>query len=355
MRHEKTGKHDADHKSRAKAIALLILKIIYWVVACIFLGGVFAWTALAIRFLNITGPKTLEIILAVIFAFTVPSAYIFLKNRWRTTVFLLISFIILHTWFVHIEPEDTGSNYPPETSVLPRIVFQEGFVTIKGIRNFRYTSENDFTVNYYDKKIDLGDIQTVDYIISYWTEDRSIAHGFVSFGLKEGTYLAVSIEIRRQVGDEYGIIKGLFKQFQLIYIWADERDIIALRTNFRKEDVYLYRSLLTKDECQRLFFDMVMRTEKLAVSPEFYNTLTQNCTSSIIDHLLRVAPDRLGRARSYLLNGYTDKIAFDGGLILRLGTFEETKDKSFIDERAVKSGIGPDFSQKIRSHLSADK
>jgi hypothetical protein len=173
--------------------------------------------------------------------------------------------------------------------------------------------------------------------------------------LKDGTYLAVSIEVRRQAGDEYGIIKGLFKQFQLIYVWADERDIIALRTNYRKEDVYLYRSLLTTDECQRLFFDMVMRTEKLAVSPEFYNTLTQNCTSSIIDHLVRVAPDRLGRARSYLLNGYTDKAAVDGGLVLSLGTFEETKDKSFIDERAVKSGVGTDFSQKIRSHFPSGR
>lgn len=345
-----SGKTKKIRQAILKIAIFFAVRILLFLTFGILISGLFLWTFFALRFLNITESKNLELFLAIIFAFAVPGSYLFLKNRWRTTAFFLVFFICVHTWFVHIEPSPEGS-YPPETSVVPRVIFHEGLVTIKGIRDFRYTSETDFKTAYYDKTIDIGDIQTVDYVLSYWTEDRSIAHGFVSFGLKDGSYLPVSIEIRRKIGDSYGIIKGLFKQFQLIYIWADERDIIALRTNYRKEDVYLYRSTLTPDECRRLFFDMAMRTEKLAVSPEFYNTLTQNCTSSIIDHLLRVSPDRLGKARRYLFNGYTDKAAFDGGLVLKLGTFAQTKDKSYIDERAIKAGDNPDFSQKIRSHI----
>ena len=109
----------------------------------------------------------------------------------------------------------------------------------------------------------------------------AVAHTFLSFGFSDGRYLSVSVEIRPEVGESYGMLDGFFKQYELIYIWGDERDLVRTRTNYWNEDAYLYRSSLSEDKIQRLFISMLERTNSLYKNPEFYNTLTESCTSSV--------------------------------------------------------------------------
>ena len=117
-------------------------------------------------------------------------------------------------------------------------------VTIHNIRNFDYRTETDFTPRYYTKTFDLREVDSVDVIASYWMGD-AIAHIFLSFGFSGKDFIAISIETRRQRHQSYSTVAGFFKQYELFYVVADERDLIRLRTNYRKdppEDVYIYRT-----------------------------------------------------------------------------------------------------------------
>lgn len=170
-------------------------------------------------------------------------------------------------------------------------------VAIHNIRNFDYRSETDFTPRYYDKTFDLNKLDSVDIIASYWVGE-AIAHIIVSFGFAGTDFLAVSIETRRERNESYSPIAGFFKQYELFYVVADERDLLRLRTNYRKdppEDVYLYRIRPGPSANRRRFFlDYVREINSLAQKPEFYSTLTTNCTTSVLTHS-RVNPGDAAR------------------------------------------------------------
>jgi hypothetical protein len=161
-------------------------------------------------------------------------------------------------------------------------------------------------------------------------------------------YLAVSIEIRKEKGETYAAWKGSARQYELMYVLADERDVVELRTNHRGEDVYLYHSTATPEQAQLLLVDVLARTNQLASRPEFYETFTNNCTTNLVDHINRIHPQRLKYDYRVLLPGYSDHLAFDEGLIVPQGTFEETKLKAYLNGKALTAANREDFSQAIR-------
>ena len=50
----------------------------------------------------------------------------------------------------------------------------------------------------------------------------------MSFGFAGGDHIAVSVETRPEKGEAYSAIGGFFKQFEVIYILAEERDVLQL-------------------------------------------------------------------------------------------------------------------------------
>ncbi len=179
-----------------------------------------------------------------------------------------------------------------------------------------------------------------------------LAHTMLSFEFRppDGPpqYLACSIEIRKEKGEKYAALKGSARQYELMYVLADERDVVELRTNYRGEDVYRYHTIATPDQARVLLVDVLARANELASRPEFYNTFTNNCTTNLVRHINRIQPNRLVYDYHVLLPGYSDQLAYDEGLIQRHGTFEETKAAAYLNPKALAAAGQEDFSALIR-------
>lgn len=243
-------------------------------------------------------------------------------------------------------------DWEPLYSVLPTAEFNGTRATIRNVRYCKYMDADTYVPDWYDKTLDVRHIRGVDFVLMPFPKNPALAHTQVSFEIappgKQPEYLAVSAEVRKEVGETYGPVKGSTRQFELTYVVADERDSIQSQTNFKDRDVYLYRSTATSEQAQRLFLDVMSRVNGLAARPEFYDTLTNNCTTNIIQHINRVQPRRVAYDYRVLLPGLSDKLAYDQGLIVRHGSFEQTKSRAYVNPVAQRSGGRHDFSQLIR-------
>jgi hypothetical protein len=177
-----------------------------------------------------------------------------------------------------------------------------------------------------------------------------IAHTIASWAFEDGQQLAISIETRKEVGESYSAVLGFFRQFELYYVVADERDLIGVRTNHRGEEVYLYRLRTPVPIARAVLEDYLRAVNGLVEEPRWYNALTHNCTTQIRRHAQQVAA---GQPFSWkiLVNGYIDELGYDRGTIDTSLPFDELKRRSDVTERARQSGLGPDFSQRIRVGL----
>ena len=249
-------------------------------------------------------------------------------------------------WYAQDRPSNSRE-WTPEHAVLAT-TFQDGqSVEVRHIRNFVYSTEVDFTSAYYDASFPLDRLASVDLVASYWSGD-AVAHVFLTFGFDDGRHLAVSIETRRQVDARYSEIAGFFHHYELIYVVADERDLIGVRTDIRGERVYLYRLNTTAQQRQALFLSYMDSVERLALRPEWYNSLTDNCTTGLLarsDGLFDLPYDwRL------LVSGYAPEYAYSLGLLDTSRSFADLHEQSLIG-RPPGSRIGRAYSQDIRQGL----
>ncbi len=243
-------------------------------------------------------------------------------------------------------------DWSPDQAVLPFAKLYGNRVTVHNVRHCRYFSDESYVVNHFDKTYDLADLQGVDYFVIPFENMPAIAHTMISFEFRPADgppqWLVASVEIRKEVGEEYAAWKGSARQYELMYVLADERDVVQVRANHRGEDVYRYRTTATPEQARQLLVDVLGRTNELASRPEFYNTITNNCTTNIARHINRISPRRLRYDYHILLPGYSDKLAYDEGLIVRHGTFEETKAHAFISTKATLFAEQEGFSELIR-------
>lgn len=328
-----------------RALIILLLSIV--------LAAMTAWGALAIYYSNLPG-EGLRTILAVLFAFfgiALLIWYLFSTKRTRPCFIFFAVFLLLVAWWSTI-PASQDRDWAPEYAKPAYATIKGDLVTIHNIRNFDYRTETDFTPRYYDKTFDLRQLDSVDLIASYWMGD-AIAHTIVSFGFSGKDFLAISIETRRERHESYSSIAGFFKQYELFYVVADERDLIRLRTNYRKdppEDVYLYRTRAPATNARRIFLDYIREINSLATKPEFYNSLTTNCTTSILTHS-RVNPGHLPLSWKVLLSGYLPDYLYENRRIDTGLRFKELKQRSHINAAAQAADRAADFSQRIRTGL----
>ena len=216
-------------------------------------------------------------------------------------------------------------DWTPEQAVLADAEVKGNRVTVHNIRDCRWRSLTDFDVAYYDKTFDLDKLTAVDFIVVPFNETPSLGHTMLSFAFADKDYLAVSVEIRKERGETFSAIKGFFQQYELMYVVASERDVIQRRVNCDLSDVFLYRSTATPKQARELFLDVMRRVNKLAREPEFYDTLTNNCTTNIRNHINHLKPDEIPYDYRVLLPGYSDRLAYDLGLIEHHGSYEDTR------------------------------
>ena len=242
-------------------------------------------------------------------------------------------------------------DWSPELEQLPTVSLDAGKVTLTNIRHNTYLSEDDFVVEYFDRQFSLSEIQSVDFVVVPF-KIKQIAHTMLSFGLQDGTYLTVSIEVRKEKGERYNPALGLGRRFELIYLVGDERDLIRVRTEHRDAEVYVYPSIATPEQAQALFLNVMERANQLAADPEFYNTIRNNCTTNLAGHVNEISSKKIMYGWRVLLPGLSAKYAYDLGLLDNRIPFEELTQIALVNDLALKYRDAPDFSQKIRSRHS---
>ena len=232
---------------------------------------------------------------------------------------------------------------------MPRVTIDGDRVHIAGVRNFEYRSLNDFTVRYEEREVQLSHLTDLDFFVSYWSEGL-VGHTFLSFIFDNAPPLSISIETRPEVGEGFNPVASLFKQFELIYVVGDERDLVRVRTNYRKETVYLYRLNSPPEDVRRLLMVYLKRINELADQPEFYHLLSNSCTINIIRYMN--AAGRAGRFDiRHLLNGMIDSYLYHSGRVDTTLPFDELRRRSLINEAALAADDAPDFSARIRASL----
>lgn len=270
-----------------------------------------------------------------------------MKNcRHKRALIVLVLLVLFGAWyFSHIPSNER--EWALDQQILPYAEFSTDTVRVFNIRNFSYRSVSDYTPAYYDKTFDLNTLESVDYIVEPFG-NMGAAHTFLSFGFSTGDYLAISVEIRKEVGESFSPIRGLLRNYEIMYVVADERDVIKLRTNYRKDTVYLYPVTTSKQKMKTLFNDMLERANALRSTPEFYNTLTNTCTTNIASHINRIAPGRIPWDVRLLLPENSDELAYELGLIDNTVPLEMLRTQYKINERAEQYADAPDFSNRIR-------
>lgn len=308
--------------------------------------GVFAFNYLGPENLIV---KNLLIILLILSSF-LSLISLFIKSYRKYIFTLHVMLFTLAVLFFVITKPSNNRDWKNNVAVLPHATVRGDDITIFNIRNFDYKSENDYVARYYDETFSLKNLNGVDIVAVYWM-GPNIAHVFLSFSFSDSKRLAISIEARNEKGEEYSSIKGFFRQSELYYVVADERDVIRLRTNYRnnpQEDVYIYELKDSLYNGRKLFLEYIKEINRLKNEPAFYNTLTTNCTTNIWIHS-HVANNELPFSWKILLSGHVPEYLYERGMIEDYGmSFSDLQKNSYINERAKIVKSDEDFSYAIR-------
>jgi hypothetical protein len=305
-----------------------------------------AWATLAIYFSNLPWPG-LRLAFALAFA-AIGIWAMWISHKPKSRWVFAGLFLGVAVWHAMISPSHDRI-WQKEVAALPRAIIDGDTVHITGFRNFDYRSREDFTVRYEEREVDISHLTSVDFYISYWSVGP-VGHTFVSFNFDNAPPVCISIETRPEEGEGYAPLASIFKQYELVYVVGDERDLVRVRTDYRDEGVFLYRIKTTPEAARRLFKVYLERINQIADNSEWYHLFRQNCTLNI----LRYA-NTAGREGSFdlrhLINGWADRYFYDAGWTDTSLPFEELRQISHINEASKAAGDVPDYSDRIRESL----
>jgi hypothetical protein len=270
------------------------------------------------------------------------------SRRLRAFAAFAALFLGVLVWFSSIQPSHDRP-WRPEVAVMPRALVDGDRVRITGVRHFEYRSRDDFTVRYEEREVLLSHLISMDFYLSYWREGP-VGHTFLSFVFDNAPPLAISIETKPELGEGFQPVASLFKQFELIYVVGDERDLVRVRTDYRNEKVLLYRIRTSPELVRRLFLVYLERINELADRPEFYHLLSNSCTINIVRYANLAG--RVGWLDiRHILNGWSDRYLYRAGVVDTSLPFEELRRRSHINAAAQAAGNAEDFSDRIRKAL----
>ena len=285
---------------------------------------------------------------AILFVVILLAAIIFVRGQLLKLAIALGASAIVAGWWLTLKPSNDRA-WQPDVSQTAWAETNGDEVTIHNVRNCDYRTDTDFTQHWETRTVRLSQITGMDVAINYWGSPW-ISHPIVSFQFSDGLPLCFSIETRKTIGQKYSALDGLYRQYTLIYVVADERDVIRLRTNYRREDVYLYRTLASPAQARERFLEYIKTMNILHEHPRWYNEVTANCTTSI--RTQRSVNERAPWDWRMLINGKADELLYERHAIATGGLpFSELKQRSLIDARARAADDDPNFSHLIREGL----
>lgn len=290
----------------------------------------------------------LRIPLTVIYVLVIIAALVKLERK-TAAALCVAGFCIVLAWWLSLEPSNDG-NWQPDSDRTAWAEMDGDRITIHNLRNCDYRSETDYSNCWSDRTLNLSQIHAADFFLTNWGIPFA-SHPIVSFQFGDNQHVAFSIEARYKAGQQYSTILGFFRQYGLIFVAADERDVIRLRTNYRKdEEVYMYRVNVQPDVVRAMFLTYVTYLNKLKDHPEWYNELTRNCTTTLDKPLAASTNDPQPWSYKLILNGTLDELLYDRGRLVTGGlSFPELKQREHINAAAHAANESPDFSALIRA------
>jgi hypothetical protein len=324
------------------------------------------WTALAL-FFTVPVPTWLAALFGCVVVILYASALrerIFVRGRgipWRElrrSTAALITTALVAVWYFGFVRPDPNEDWTPQHAQMPHVEIVGDKVHVSNVRNFTWRTGSDFTPGYCDRVYDVNALTSMYYALSPIFELDAVAHVWVCFGFSDGQHVAVSVEARGVKERPYGLLRSMFRQFQLIYVVGEERDVIGLRGAIWKNEVRFYPARTTDERKRFLFVDMMKRAHSLEEHPEFYHLLTNNCMNNITYHLRRLGGRPLPSDLRLLFTGFSDRLAFEYGYLDTDLPFEEAHQAYRIDEWIQQTTLDDGFSQRLRAHLrrqGADK
>jgi Domain of unknown function (DUF4105) len=324
-----------------RALRLLGFTVLWFVLALLTL-----W-AVAALYVDFRVPA-LRIPVTVIYVLAVIAIVLKVKRRLWAAVFCFAAFCIVLTWWLSLKPSNDG-DWLPDAGRTAWVEFNGDQVTIHNLRNCDYRTKTEYSNCWSDRTVYLSQLRYADLFFTTWGP-KYIGHPIVSFQFGDNDHVAFSIEARYKVGQSYSAILGFFRQYELIFIAADERDVIRLRTNYRNhEEVFLYRTTIPADRARKIFLIYADYLNKLRDHPEWYNALTRNCTTTLDTKIAEDMQNPQPWNYQLLLNGTLDELLYDRGRLVTGGLpFPELKEREHINSAGQAADGSPDFSKLIR-------
>jgi uncharacterized protein DUF4105 len=311
-----------------------------WIGAALF--AAWAFGALYFDF-----PST-SLFVAILFLIALLAIAIFIRGNLLKISIIFSACALVAGWWFTLKPSNDRA-WQPDVDRTAWADIDDDVVTIHNVRNCDYRTQTDFTPHWETRTVRISQITGIDLAINYWGSPW-IAHPIVSFQFSDALPLCFSIETRKIIGQQYSTLEGFYRRYTLIYVVADERDVVRLRTNYRREDVYVYHTLASPAQARQRFREYISALNSLHENPRWYNAVTSNCTTSI--RTQRAAKLRARWDWRILLNGKADEMLYQDHAFITGGlSFAELKRRSLIDERARAADQDPDFSRIIREGL----
>jgi hypothetical protein len=332
-------------RGRGSRLFMRVVRFVLIAFASLITALFIAWAAGALYF-DLPASSLVRTIASL--AWAVGAVALAAFGRLRGRILVLLGFAGITSWWLTLRPAQ-DADWQPQVAILAYANREGNRFTVHNIRNFEYRSATDFTPRYDTRDFDLANLRAADLFINYWGLP-CIVHPMASFDFGPQGHLCFSIEIRPQRGQTYSTLAGLYRQFTLIYIAADERDVVRLRTNYKREDVYLYRLRFSPDEARVRFMEYIDVLNELYARPAWYNVITHNCTTAI--WALHPSAQQVPWDWRILINGLLDRMLYERGVLAGDLPFEELRAQALINKRAQEAGDAPDFSQRIRVGLA---
>ncbi|MEQ9408193.1 MAG: DUF4105 domain-containing protein [Fuerstiella sp.] len=343
--------------NRLKFICLKSGRVVLWTLPWTCTLLFFGWSAGAIYCLEFL-PRLVSVPLALIYSVAGFGMLVRMQNRkiWLRVAWAAV--LVIYAFHLLQRPSNDRP-WAEDNARLVEVDIRDGHVHIDALRHSVYRTETDYDVHYRNYDFSLEQLDKVWFVVQRFTALEGIAHNFLTFRVQTDTgpeYFSVSAEIRREHGETFSPLKGLYRQYELIYILADERDEIGARTVVRPDDrVFMYPVNASPAQVQQLFREIAVRLTQLRTRPEFYHSLLNNCTNNIVLHTYPLTPEPINWLDPRIVApGFADRFAFATGLIGEPGQrFTELRQKCRIDAIARQVGFADDFSARIRSAQSS--
>jgi len=303
------------------------------------------WCALALWY-RLPVPETLRAAVVTLFLLLALATIAAMFSRLRLAAFgaFVVTLGSTAIWWSTLRPAD-NADWAPDVARQVTGSIKGDRLVLTNVRDFGWLTGQDATERWVTRSYDLDKLRTLDLFMSYWAGPE-MAHVILSFGF-EDAYLAWSIEVRRTQGGEFSPVADLFKSNPLILVAADERDVVRVRSNLRGEDVQLYRLNASPEAARRLLLEYVSDANELAIRPQFYNSLTTNCTTTAVK-MMRAVGASIPFDWRLIVNGYLPDYAYGRGALDTRVSLAALKESAHIDARARLANGSPQFSQLIR-------